>query len=98
MTAPDYQRIANEAVDLLCTIGFTGLDPSKRRQFWQQALDLDRQLYPALPKVTVWTPEEGDVNPPRDAEGNPMPGLADAEANVTEAATTAAETITEGKP
>lgn len=65
MPQPDYKRIAEQAVDLLCSVGFSGLHPSRQRELWQQALDLDRQLRPALAKVTVWTPEEGDVHPPR---------------------------------
>ena len=64
-TRVDYQAIATVAVDLLCTIGFLGLDPSKQRQLWQEALDLDRKLHPDRPPIIVWTEEEGDVDPPR---------------------------------
>jgi hypothetical protein len=69
-TKVDYRAIATAAVDLLCTIGFLGLDPSKQRQLWQEALDLDRKLHPDRPPIIVWTEEEGDVEPPRKP-GNP---------------------------
>lgn len=55
---PDYKSIAERAVDLLCHIGFAGLHPSRQRELWQKALDLDRELHPSLPPVTVWTAEE----------------------------------------
>lgn len=67
MTQPDYKAIAVVAVDLLCSIGYLGLDPSRQRELWQRALDLDRQLYPDRACVIVWTQAEGDVNPPRRA-------------------------------
>ena len=67
MTAKiDYKAIALQAVDLLCTIGYLGLDASKQRQLWQEALDLDRKLHPERPPIVVWTVEEGDVDPPRN--------------------------------
>ena len=65
MTRDEYRYIAEQAVSLLCSIGCWGLDPSKERQLWQRALDLDRKLHPYLPAVTVWTEEEGDIEPPR---------------------------------
>ena len=65
MTPPDYQAIAIVAVDLLCTLGCYGLDASRERELWQQALDLDRRLHPDRARVVVWTPEDGDVDPPR---------------------------------
>ena len=61
----DYKAIALESVDLLCTLGFTGLHSSRQRELWQKALDLDRRLHPARERVIVWTEEEGDVDPPR---------------------------------
>ena len=63
--AANYRRIAHEAVELLLSIGFSGLHPSQQRRLWQRALDLDRELHPNFPKVTVWTEEEGDIHPPR---------------------------------
>ena len=71
-TRVDYQAIATVAVDLLCTIGFLGLDPSKQRQLWQEALDLDRRLHPDRPPIVVWTAEEGDVDPPRKPGSIPL--------------------------
>ena len=65
-------RSATVAVDLLCTIGFLGLDPSKQRQLWQEALDLDRKLHPDRPPIVVWTEEEGDVDPPRKPGSPPV--------------------------
>ena len=62
----NYKRVAHQAVELLLTIGFSGLDPSRQRELWQVALDLDRELHPGLRKVTVWTKEEGDIIPPRE--------------------------------
>ena len=44
MTKPDYESIAFRAVDLLCTLGFSGLHPSKQRELWQRALDLEEFL------------------------------------------------------
>jgi hypothetical protein len=79
MTArPDYKAIATEAVDLLCHIGHGGLHPSRRRQLWQMALDLDRKLHPDRERTIVWTEEEGDVDPPRKESGKALPtvGLA----------------------
>jgi hypothetical protein len=78
MTAPDYKRIATQAVDLLCLLGFSGLDPSKQRQLWQRALDLDRQLNPHRERTVVWTEEEGDVlmglaRPARSADFRGLP-------------------------
>ena len=75
MTKPDYESIAFRAVDLLCTLGFSGLHPSKQRELWQRALDLDRELCPHRERVIVWTEEEGDVNPPRREDGSPVPSL-----------------------
>jgi hypothetical protein len=72
---PDYKRIATQAVDLLCQIGFTGLHPSRQRALWQRALDFDRQLNPHRPRTIVWTEEEGDVHPPRREDGTPLPAL-----------------------
>jgi hypothetical protein len=71
-TKIDYQAIATVAVDLLCTIGFLGLDPSKQRQLWQEALDLDRKLHPDRPPIVVWTAGEGDVDPPRKPGSIPL--------------------------
>src|ERR1035441_7712037 len=71
-TEIDYQAIATVAVGLLCTIGFLGLDPSKQRQLWQEALDLDRKLHPDRPPIVVWTAGEGDAAPAR--AGGPGPG------------------------
>lgn len=67
----DYKAIALEAVDLLCTIGFTGLHPDRQRELWQHALDLDRKLHPDRAPIVVWSEEDGDVIPPRrpDATG-----------------------------
>ncbi len=62
---PDYKDIAERAVGLLCSIGLGGLDASKRRELWQKALDLDRELHPSHPPVTVWTAEDGAVEPVR---------------------------------
>ena len=73
MRRPDYRFIAERAVDLLCTIGFSGLHPSRQRELWQMALDLDRELHPCRPPVTVWTEGGGDINPPRRADGTPLP-------------------------
>ena len=61
----DYKAIALESVDLLCSLGFIGLHPSRQRELWQKALDLDRRLHPDREPVIVWTEEEGDVDPPR---------------------------------
>lgn len=66
MTAPDYKEIAEEAVHLLCSLGYLGLHPDQQRRLWQEALDLDRKLHPWRPPSTVWTEEEGDVDPPRN--------------------------------
>lgn len=41
MTAPDYKTIAEDAVSLLCTLGYLGLDRSQERRLWQEALNLD---------------------------------------------------------
>ena len=49
MTRDEYRSIAEQAVSLLCSIGCWGLDPSKERQLWQRALDLDLELHPYLP-------------------------------------------------
>jgi hypothetical protein len=65
VTAPDYKHIAEEAVSLLCSLGYLGLDPSQQRRLWQEALDLDRRLHPWRPPVTVWTEAEGSIEPPR---------------------------------
>jgi hypothetical protein len=67
-TAPDYRRVAEQAVSLLCSVGCYGLDPSRQR-----ALDLDRQIHPSFPPVTVWTEEEGDVDPPRRPNADAAP-------------------------
>jgi hypothetical protein len=72
-TAPDYKRIATQAVDLLCSLGFLGLHPSRQRELWQRALDFDRQLNPHRPRTVVWTEEEGDVHPPRREDGAVLP-------------------------
>ena len=64
-TKIDYKAIALESVHLLCSLGFSGLHPSRQRELWQKALDLDRRLHPDREPVTVWTEEEGDVEPPR---------------------------------
>jgi hypothetical protein len=74
---PDYKAIATEAVDLLCRIGYLGLDPSQQRRLWQTALDLDRRLYPHRERTIVWTEEEGDIDPPRKESGKPLPVVAD---------------------
>jgi hypothetical protein len=71
-TKVDYRAIATVAVDLLCTLGCYGLDPSKQRQLWQEALDLDRKLHPDRPPIVVWTEEEGDVDPPRKPGSPPV--------------------------
>jgi hypothetical protein len=68
MTTPDYRRIAEQANGILLSIGCHGLDPSKQRELWQRALDLDRLLHPSFPPTTVWTEEEGDIDPPRHAD------------------------------
>jgi hypothetical protein len=73
MTAPDYKRIAEQAVGLLCSVGCNGLHPSQQRRLWQRALDLDRQLHPHRPASVVWTEEEGDIDPPRRPDGTPPP-------------------------
>jgi hypothetical protein len=73
---PDYRRVAEQAVGILCSIGCHGLDPSKQRELWQRALDLDRQIHPSFPPVTVWTEEEGDVDPARRPDGTALPVLA----------------------
>ena len=65
MTRLSHRRIAEQAVSLLLSIGCYGLDPGKQRELWQRALDLDRQLHPGFPPTTVWTAEEGDIDPPR---------------------------------
>jgi hypothetical protein len=65
MTPPGCKAIAIVAVDLLCTLGCYGLDASRERELWQQALDLDRRLHPHRERVVIWTEAEGDVNPPR---------------------------------
>ena len=65
MNATDYRRIATQAVSILLSIGCYGLDPSRQREVWQRALDLDRQLHPGFPPSTVWTAGEGDIDPPR---------------------------------
>jgi hypothetical protein len=70
---PDYKAIATEAVDLLCRIGYLGLDRSRQRELWQMALDLDRKLHPYRERTIVWTEEEGDVEPPRKVSGKPLP-------------------------
>ena len=67
-TRIDYRAIALEAVDLLCSVGFTGLHPDRQRELWQRALDMDRRLHPDREPITVWTEEEGDVDPPRRTE------------------------------
>lgn len=64
----DHKAIAEEAVGLLCSIGCWGLHPSRQRELWQRALDLDRRLHPGREPVTVWTEAEGDVDPPRRGE------------------------------
>ena len=64
-TRIDYKAIALESVHLLCSLGFSGLHPSRQRELWQKALDLDRRLHPDREPVTVWTEEDGDVDPPR---------------------------------
>lgn len=69
----DYKAIAAEAVDLLCSIGHSGLHPTRQRELWQRALDLDRKLRPYRERTIVWTEEEGDVNPPRKESGKPLP-------------------------
>ena len=69
----DYKTIAIVAVDLLCQLGCYGLDPSQQRRLWQEALDLDRRLYPDRPPIIVWTEEEGDVDPPRKPSMTPTP-------------------------
>jgi hypothetical protein len=74
-TAPDYRRVAEQAVSLLCSVGCYGLDPSRQRELWQRALDLDRQIHPSFPPVTVWTEEEGDIDPPRRPDGTQVPAL-----------------------
>jgi hypothetical protein len=84
MTALDYRRIAEQAVSLLCSVGCYGLDRSRERELWQRALDLDRQLHPHRPVTTVWTGEEGDIDPPRRAGGKPVPVGADGEVVLTE--------------
>jgi hypothetical protein len=85
MTAPDYRRIAEQAVSLLCSVGCYGLDRSRERELWQRALDLDRQLHPHRRVTTVWTEEEGDIDPPRHADGKPVPvGAVDGEGVLTE--------------
>jgi hypothetical protein len=84
MTAPDYRAIAERAVNLLCSVGCHGLHPSQQARLWQQGLDLDRQLRPHRPVVTVWTEAEGDIRPPRRADGTPLPVIsADGEGVVT---------------
>lgn len=65
MMANEYRSIAEQAVSLLCSIGYHGLHPDRQRELWQKALDLDRRLHPSFPPVTVWTEEEGDIDPPR---------------------------------
>ena len=65
MSPADYRRIAEQSVSHLLSIGCYGLDPSRQRELWQRALDLDRQLHPGFPPSTVWTAEEGDIDPPR---------------------------------
>lgn len=69
----DYEGIAKEAVNLLCTLGFTGLHRNQQRRLWQRALDLDRRLNPHRERTIVWTEEEGDVDPPRRESGKPLP-------------------------
>jgi hypothetical protein len=69
--ADKYRPIAEQAVSLLLSIGCYGLDRSKQRQLWQEALDLDRELHPSFPRVEVWTAEEGDIEPPRHPESSP---------------------------
>jgi hypothetical protein len=73
MTRDEYKAIAEQAVDLLCFIGYLGLHPSRQRELWQRALDLDRKLHPAFPPVVVWTEEEGDIDPPRRPEAKAAP-------------------------
>ena len=73
MTAPDYKQIATAAVDLLCRLGYLGLDPGQQRRLWQAALDLDRRLNPHRERIIVWTEEEGDVDPPRRGDGAAVP-------------------------
>jgi hypothetical protein len=92
VTAPDYRRIAIQAVGLLCSVGCYGLDPSKQRQLWQRALDLDRELHPHRVASIVWTETEGDIDPPRRADGTPVPAVSTdgrglVAATATEAAT-----------
>lgn len=65
--------VAAQAVDLLCSLGFLGLHPSRQRELWQRALDLDRQLNPHRPRTIVWTAEDGDVDPPRREDGTALP-------------------------
>lgn len=67
---PDYKAVALEAVDLLCMIGCYGLHPSQQRRLWQTALDLDRKLHPERGSITVWTEDEGDVDPPQRTEAS----------------------------
>ena len=69
----DYKAIALESVDLLCSLGFVGLHPSRQRELWQKALDLDRRLHPDREPVIVWTEAEGDVDPPRKPGSTPTP-------------------------
>ena len=68
----DHKAIAIAAVGLLCQLGCYGLDPSQQRRLWQEALDLDRRLYPDRPPIIVWTEEEGDVDPPRKPGSTPI--------------------------
>ncbi len=70
----EYKAIAIVAVDLLCSVGCYGLHPSKQRELWQRALDLDRRLHPDREPVTVWTEQEGDVDPPRRPGSTPVTG------------------------
>lgn len=72
IAAAEVRQIAAEAVDLLCAIGFAGLNPDRQRELWQRGLDLDRRLNPASPAMIVWTPGGGDVIPPRLGDGTPM--------------------------
>jgi hypothetical protein len=74
VTAPDYRRVAEQAVALLCSVGCYGLHPSRQRELWQRALDLDRQIHPSSPPVTVWTEAEGDIDLPWTATAVPPAG------------------------
>lgn len=71
----DIRQIAKEAVDLLCQVGFAGLDRSKQRELWQRGLDLDRRLNPHRPRTVVWSEQEGDVDPPRREDGSALPAV-----------------------